>query len=92
MTMANSTAFSSATKAILIAEAKSRCLREEGSCHPNDNDWNGCYVCVHRRGLASALRTLLQEKGTQIYDEFNYQIVRVVKQDDIQAIVDELEA
>jgi hypothetical protein len=43
-------------QAVLIAEAKSRCLREERGCHPNDQDWNGCYVCVHRRGLAAALR------------------------------------
>lgn len=47
---------SPAAQAVLIAEAKSRCLREERGCHPNDQDWNGCYVCVHRRGLAAALR------------------------------------
>jgi hypothetical protein len=43
--------------AILIAEAKSRCLSEDRGCHPDDEDWNGCYVCVHRAGLAQALRT-----------------------------------
>lgn len=50
------TQLSSDTQAILIAEAKSRCLREERDCHPSDPDWNGCYICVHRRGLADALR------------------------------------
>lgn len=45
---------SPATKAVLIAEAKSRCFREERDCHPNEDDWNGCWFCVHRRGLAAA--------------------------------------
>jgi hypothetical protein len=52
---------SPAAKAALIAEAKSRCLREERGCHPNDSDWNGCWVCVHRRGLAAALRAVADE-------------------------------
>jgi hypothetical protein len=46
---------------VLIAEAKSRCLREERDCHPDDSDWNGCYICVHRRGLAAALRAVADE-------------------------------
>ena len=50
------TDLSPAAQAVLIAEAKSRCLREEHDCHPDDSDWNGCYICVHRRGLAAALR------------------------------------
>jgi hypothetical protein len=50
------TDLSPAAQAVLIAEAKSRCLRDERGCHPNDSDWNGCWVCVHRRGLAAALR------------------------------------
>ena len=50
------TDLSPAARAVLIAEAKSRCLREERGCHPDDADWNGCYICVHRRGLAAALR------------------------------------
>lgn len=83
---------SSAAQAVLIAEAKSRCLREDRGCHPDDSDWNGCYVCVHRRGLAAALRALLQEKGAQIYDEFNYRLVPVVMQNDIRAIADDLDS
>ena len=50
------TELSPAAKAVLIAEAKSRCLREERGCHPDEDDWNGCWFCVHRRGLAAALR------------------------------------
>lgn len=51
----------SAAQAVLIAEAKSRCLREERGCHPDDPDWNGCYICVHRRGLAAALRAVADQ-------------------------------
>jgi hypothetical protein len=47
---------SPAAKSVLIAEAKSRCLRENRGCYSDDDDWNGCWVCVHRRGLAAALR------------------------------------
>ena len=50
------TELSPAAKAILLAEAKSRCLREGRGCHPTDSDWNGCWICVHRKGLAAALR------------------------------------
>ncbi len=49
------TKLSPAAKAVLIAEAKSRCLREQRDCHPDEDDWNGCWFCVHRRGLAAAL-------------------------------------
>jgi hypothetical protein len=48
---------SPAAKAILVAEARSRCLREGRGCHPTDSDWNGCWICVHRKGVAAALRT-----------------------------------
>ncbi len=47
---------SPSAKAILVAESKSRCLREERGCHPTDSDWNGCWICVHRKGVAAALR------------------------------------
>ena len=48
-------------QAVLIAEAKSRCLREKRGCHPDDSDWNGCYICVHRGGLAAALRVVADQ-------------------------------
>ena len=50
------TELSPAAKSVLIAQAKSRCLREQRNCHPDEDDWNGCWFCVHRRGLAAALR------------------------------------
>jgi len=71
------TDLSSVAQAILTAQAKQRCLNEwdhvndpclnewdhvnDPSCHPSDNDWNGCYQCVDRRGLAAALRAVVQE-------------------------------
>ncbi len=55
------TDLSPAAQAILTAKAKQRCLNEwdhvnDPPCHPSDADWNGCYQCVDRRGLAAALR------------------------------------
>jgi hypothetical protein len=55
------TDLSPAAQAILTAQAKQRCLNEwdhvnDPPCHPSDDDWNGCYQCVDRRGLAAALR------------------------------------
>jgi hypothetical protein len=64
---------SPAAKAILVAEAKSRCLREERGCHPTDFDWNGCWICVHRKGVAAALRAavnqVLPENANPVGDE-----------------------
>jgi hypothetical protein len=60
---------SPAAKAILVAEAKSRCLREERGCHSTDSDWNGCWICVHRKGVAAALRAAadqLQERKPRL--------------------------
>jgi hypothetical protein len=58
---------SPAAQAVLIAEAKSRCLREERGCHPNDSDWNGCWVCVHRRGLVAALRAAADQASPKLH-------------------------
>jgi len=60
------TDLSPAAQAILTAKAKQRCLNEwdhvnDPPCHPSDNDWNGCYQCVDRCGLAAALRAVVQE-------------------------------
>jgi hypothetical protein len=66
------TELSPAAKAVLIAEAKSRCLREQRDCHPDDDDWNGCWLCVHRRGLAAALRAAAdQVVPPALEEEFN---------------------
>lgn len=52
--------------ALLTATAKTRCLREwqhvdDPPCHPEYVDWNGCYACVHRKGVAETLRVLVKE-------------------------------
>jgi hypothetical protein len=91
---------SPAAQAVLIAEAKSRCLREERDCHPDDSDWNGCYICVHRRGLAAALRAAADQVVPEDYDcavedigwyhaaEVRHAVIR----EQLLAIADELEA
>ena len=64
---------SPAAKAVLIAEAKSRCLREERGCHPDEDDWNGCWFCVHRRGLAAALRAAADQVAPEkTIEDINY--------------------
>lgn len=55
------TELSPSAKTILVASAKANCLQEwdhvnNPPCHPDDSDWNGCYTCIHRAGIAAALR------------------------------------
>jgi len=57
---------SPAAQAVLTAQAKERCLSEwstvnDPPCHPSDSEWNGCIQCVDRRGVAAALRAIVQE-------------------------------
>jgi hypothetical protein len=54
---------SPAAQAVLTASAKARCFREwdhvnDPPCHPDDADWNGCYQCISREGVAAALRAV----------------------------------
>jgi hypothetical protein len=77
---------SPAAQAVLIAEAKSRCLREEHDCHPDDSDWNGCYICVHRRGLAAALRAAVVQVAPVSTNARQMKI-----RDELLAIANELE-
>lgn len=84
---------SPAAKAILVAEAKSRCLREERGCHPTDSDWNGCWICVHRKGVAAALRAAADQLGySNVPEEFADTRPYVIDTDELLAIADELEA
>jgi hypothetical protein len=86
------TELSHAAKAILVAEAKSRCLREERGCHPTDSDWNGCWICVHRKGVAAALRAAVEHLGYELeLDDLSGTILHVVNVNSLFAIADELE-
>jgi hypothetical protein len=60
------TELSPSAKIILAASAKANCLQEwdhvnDPPCHPGDSDWNGCYTCVHRAGIAAALRAAVDQ-------------------------------
>lgn len=60
---------SPAAQAVLIAQAKQRCLYEwstvnDPPCHPSDPDWNGCIQCIDRRGTAASLRAAADQMPT----------------------------
>ena len=55
------TELSPAARAVLGAAAVSACLTEWGPvndppCHPDDEGWNGCHLCVKCGLIAAALR------------------------------------
>ena len=81
---------SPAAKAILTAQTKQRCLNEwdhvnDPPCHPSDDDWNGCYHCVDRRGLAAALRAAERQLGYELLG------VRTIDCSQLLLIAEELE-
>lgn len=89
---------SPAARAVLKAAAVSACLAEWGSvndppCHPGDEDWNGCHLCVKRDLIAAALRALaafdeeVQIRKASGMAEFDL-VVRVSR---INAIATEIE-
>ena len=60
------TDLSPAARAVLTAQAKERCLFEwshfnDPPCHPSDPEWNGCFDCIDRRGIAAALRAAAKQ-------------------------------
>ncbi len=53
----------SIAKLALVASAKINCLREwdatnDPPCHPSDDGWEGCGLCVKSAGLAAAFRII----------------------------------
>lgn len=78
---------------MLVASAKANCLQEwdhvnDPPCHPDDSDWNGCYTCIHRAGIAAALRAATDQVMPKLwYDDNDINDVR----DQLLAIADELE-
>jgi len=55
------TDLSPAAQAVIHASAVEACLAEWGPvndppCHPDDEGWNGCHLCVKRDLIAAAFR------------------------------------
>lgn len=60
---------SPAAQAVIHASAVGACLAEWGPvndppCHPDDEGWNGCHLCVKRDLIAAALRALADQAGS----------------------------
>jgi hypothetical protein len=95
------TDLSPAAQAVLTAQAKKRCLNEwdhvnDPPCHPSDKDWNGCYQCIDRRGLAAGLRAVAErnEYKANLRDEMEVMFSEGWNglRKELLAIADELEA
>lgn len=92
------TELSPTAKIILVASAKANCLQEwdhvnDPPCHPDDPDWNGCYTCIHRAGIAAALRaaaTHLRSEEYAICNGSSYAMM--IEVDDLLDLATELEA
>jgi hypothetical protein len=53
----------SLTAKVLIASAEAICITEwdnvnDPPCHPGDDKWCGCDLCIKRVGIAAALRVI----------------------------------
>ena len=62
---------SPAAAAVLYASAVEACLAEWGPvndppCHPDDEGWNGCHLCVKRDLVAAALRAAADQVVPEI--------------------------
>ena len=92
------TKLSPSAKIILVASAKANCVQEwdhvnDPPCHPDDSDWNGCYTCIHRAGIAAALRAAADQCKIEWNCHPDYPETEwVVVASDLLAIADELEA
>jgi hypothetical protein len=68
-------------------------------CHPDDADWNGCYQCISREGVAAALRAAADQVISPIdppcedFDEYaqGFLAAHVKYRSDLFAIATELE-
>ena len=95
------TELSPAAHAVLQAAATQACLAEwrevnDPPCHPSDEGWNGCHLCVKRDLIAGALRAAADEAipltktpwGTTLVPVFTAQESR----DRLLAIANELKS
>jgi hypothetical protein len=90
-----------AAQAVLQAATVQACLAEWGAvndppCHPDDEDWNGCHLCVKRDLIAAALRAAADQAVPSDADEpRNYLPMAIECQrirEELLAIAAELEA
>ncbi len=84
-------------QAVADAAARARCLHQwstvnDPPCHPSDEGWNGCHLCVSRAGDAAAIRAavdLVLPEERRLCDR-SWQ--RMIKRAEFLAIAAELEA
>lgn len=72
--MTNPIPLSPAARAVINATAVEACLAEWGSvndppCHPDDEGWNGCHLCVKGDLIAAALRAAADQLRYACADE-----------------------
>jgi hypothetical protein len=77
---------------VIEAAARARCLDHwstvnDPPCHPSDEGWNGCHLCVNRAGDAAAIRALVEQTLPEEICGIKFLYVP-----DILAIADALEA
>ena len=90
------TELSPSAKIILVASAKANCLQEwdhvnDPPCHPDDSDWSGCYTCVHRAGIAAALRAAADQVVPVCSTKSDRGTQRMMIRNDLLIIAAELE-
>ncbi len=94
---------SPAAQAVIHASAVEACLAEWGPvndppCHPDDEGWNGCHLCVKRDLIAAALRAAADQVAPEDLREcqaFTNEAIRLNIQEvrrRLLAIAAELEA
>jgi hypothetical protein len=92
---------------VIEAAARARCLdhwstTNDPPCHPSDEGWNGCHLCVNRAGNATAIRAavelVLPEEICPTWDGsgddagIDELTSRMIKRAELLAIADALEA
>jgi len=66
----------SSAQAVLLSQARLRCLHEWGSvndppCHPSDPGWKGCSTCAYKPGLAAAIEELADQVAPEEVTPWN---------------------
>jgi len=84
---------------VIEAAARARCLDQwsttnDPPCHPSDEGWNGCHLCVNRAGDAAAIRALVEQVLPEeiCFQDTSYGTTRARDRAQFLAIADALEA